>query len=596
MCGIAGIYAYSSSQEVDQAELSRINDAMTPRGPDGSGQWHSEHSPIGLAHRRLAIIDPTTTGAQPMRDVEHDLTITYNGEIYNYKELQRYLASKGYHVRTGSDTEVLLGLYAVDGEAMTERLRGMYAFAIWDEKRKRLFAARDPHGIKPFYFSNDRGVLRFASSIKALLAGGAVSRQLDPAGQVGFLLLGYVPDPFTIRAAIEALPAGHTLTVELGGEPDIRRFFDIADLLRKQHDAAPVALEERRARLREAMDDTIAHHLVADVPVGFFLSAGVDSTTLIALAAMTGHEHLKTVTLGFDIYRGTDRDERGLAEAVAKAYGTEHQSIEIGQAEFAGERDRLLHAMDQPSVDGTNTYFVSRAAVSAGLKTTISGTGGDEFLQGYPSFTTIPKVVRTVGRLPGAAIAGGMMRRVAGPLISRMTSPKYASLFELGTNTGDAYLLRRGLYLPWELPSVLDPDIVRVGWERLNLRARLRDDAADISTLEGQVAALEMNWYMRGQLLRDADWAGMAHSLEIRVPLVDRVLLASLADIVAGPTRLNKLDLASLPDQRMPDAIRHRKKTGFHVPVRDWLMAESDGPTERKTRGWARFLLDHVDA
>ena len=596
MCGIAGIFSYANDHPIDVAELERIEQAMIARGPDGRGIWQSDHGRIGLAHRRLAIIDPTPSGAQPMHDSQRGLTITYNGEIYNYRELQEYLRSKGYELKTDSDTEVLLGLYAVDGHDMTHRLRGMYAFAIWDERNRTCFAARDPYGIKPFYYADQDGSLRFASTVKALMAGGSLADDLDPAAQVGFLLLGYVPEPNTIRAAIKSLPAGHSLTITEGRQPEIRSFFRITDLLRRPIEGPPPSLEERRERLRDALEDSVAHHMVADVPVGFFLSAGLDSTALVSLAGRGSSVDAKTVTLCFDATRGTRFDESELAEMVAGAYGTEHHTVEIKQSDFAEDRDRVLAAMDQPSTDGVNTYFVSKAVRSIGLKTALSGAGGDEILAGYESFDQIPRLVRRLRHVPGVATFGKGFRMVSGPLIRRLTSPKFAGLFEYGTSVADAYILRRGLYMPWELPSVLDPEIIKSGWETLDLPGRLKHDTEGIGTLEGQVAALEASWYLRGQLLRDADWAGMANSLEIRVPFVDRVLLERISDLVAGPARLSKQDLAALTDHRMPEAVRTRQKTGFHVPVRDWIAEGAENKPERGLRGWARFLLDQVDA
>src|SRR5690606_25373195 len=250
---------------------------------------------------------------------------------------------------------------------------------------------------------------------------------------------------------------------------------------------------------------SVRHHLVADVDVGVFLSSGLDSTTLAALAAEAGGT-LRTVTLGFAEYRDTHDDEVPLAEAVAHRYGAEHETVWIGRSDFRDAFDHLTASMDQPTTDGVNSYFVSRAARQAGLKVALSGLGGDELFGGYPSFTEIPRLVALLGPIPAAAALGRGFRVVAAPVLRRFTSPKYAGVLEYGTDYGGAYLLRRGFFMPWELPAVLDPDLVREGWAELQTRARLGATVELIETPRLKVTALESAWYMRNQLLRDTDW------------------------------------------------------------------------------------------
>ena len=575
---------------------------MAPRGPDGEAVWTDPDGMTGLAHRRLAIIDTSPAGAQPMRDAAGRYTITFNGEIYNYKALRADLEAGGYAFHTGSDTEVLLHLYDRDGPAMVERLRGMFAFVLWDADERTLFAARDPFGIKPLYYHDDRATIRLASQVKALLAGGAVPNRRSAAGQVGFLLLGYVPDPHTWIAGIAALPAGSTLTVRGGAAPVVRRYFDLTDEL-ASIEPAPRARDGEIVRvLRDTLADSINHHMVADVPVGAFLSAGLDSTALVGLASEHGHRHLRTTTLGFTEFAGTHDDEAPLAELVAQAYETQHHTQWVTAACFADERARLLDQMDQPSIDGVNTYFVARATAADGLTVALSGLGGDELLGGYPSFRQVPSLVRTVSAIPFAGALGQAFRVITGPMIRHLTSPKYAGVLEYGTGFGDAYLLRRSLFMPWELPDLLGPDVVREGWEALDLRRRLAVTVPAPASARAKVSALELSWCMNGQLLRDADWAGMAHSLEIRVPFVDVPLFRALAS--ANPP--SKRHLAAVCGPTMPEAVRTRPKTGFTVPVRDWLGAgdrmnprggtPERGAPDRGMRGWARYIHAHAVA
>ncbi len=537
MCGIAGILAYrESAPPVDPVELNVIREAMAVRGPDGAGTWMSPDRRVGLAHRRLAIIDLSETGAQPMRSADGSLQITFNGEIYNYKDLRRELVGRGYQFRSTSDTEVLLNLYRDRGPSMVESLRGMFTFAIWDERDRSLFLARDPFGIKPLYFADNGATIRFASQVKALLKGGRIGDTPSPAGHVGFYLWGHVPDPHTLFQAIKALPAGTTMRVDRNGRQAPRPFFSIAAEFAagaERSRSMRMSAAEAQEQVRTSLKDSVTHHLIADVPVGVFLSSGIDSTTLTALAAEVGSGALHTVTLGFDEYRGTRDDETVLADVVAKRFATAHQTRWVSKANFQSELPRILEAMDQPSIDGVNTYFVSRAAAESRMKVALSGVGGDELFGSYPSFKELPAMVGLLKASSAFPGLGRAFRRVSAPILKRLTSPKFAGLLEYGGGFADAYLLRRGLFMPWELPEILDADLVREGWRELETQLLLKNSIKGIKSTFQKVSALELSWYMRNQLLRDSDWAGMAHSLEIRVPFVDVELLRSIAPLMA---------------------------------------------------------------
>ena len=587
MCGIAGVYAYRElAPQVERAELLRVRDHMRHRGPDGEGLWISGDGRIGLAHRRLAIIDLSETGAQPMGSSDGRYRVTFNGEIYNYRALRRELESKGAVFRSQSDTEVLLHLYAERGERMVEALRGMFAFAIWDATERVLFLARDPFGIKPLYYADDGKTFRFASQVKALLAGEAIDSAPDPAGTVGFFLLGSVPEPFTLHRGIRSLAAGATMRVCAGAAKTPTAYFDIAAVLRRAQDA-PAQSRVTPAALSDAVRDSVKAHLVADVPVGIFLSAGIDSGSITGLAAEAGARELRAVTLGFREFRDTPNDEAPLAGAVARHYGVAHRVEWIERHDFESEVLAILAAMDQPSIDGVNTYLVSRAAARAGMKVALSGLGGDELFGGYPSFRQLPRLVRALTWSRHFQGGGRLVRWLSKGWIGSMTSPKYAGLLEYGGTFGGAYLLRRGLFMPWELDPLLDPATVRAGLEQLDLVARIDATISGIRTPHARVAALELAWYMRNQLLRDADWAGMAHSLEIRVPLVDATLFAAVASTLTAPPFPTKLELAHVPACPLPESVVRRAKSGFTTPLREWIGA-GPGAHERGLRSWAR--------
>ncbi len=600
MCGINGIYAYHyAANPVDREELGRTRDHMTARGPDGKGMWTADDSRIGLGHRRLSIIDLSEAGAQPMLSADRRLAVTFNGEIYNYRSLRQNLEAKGYVFRSHSDTEVLLHLYAEKGAEMVHDLRGMFAFAIWDERSRKLFLARDPYGIKPLYYADDGWTFRFASQVKALVAGRGISADQEPAGLVGFYLFGHVPEPFTLYREIRVLPAGTTLLVGSVGVDEPRRYHSLAQVYceaeakaRGSHTTTP---EQARATTREALLDSVRHHLIADVPVGAFLSGGIDSASLVALMRESGQSDIQTVTLTFREFQGRPEDEAPLAAEVAKLYETQHTTRVITESEFLADLPYIMEAMDQPSVDGINTWFVSKAASELGLKVAVSGLGGDELFGGYPSFRDIPRLVRAFGllsRIPALGKATRIPGLWAAHLLGR--NPKVAGLVEFGGTYAGAYLLRRGLFLPWELDHLLGREVVTLGLRRLRLGSLITSELKPKpGTAFARVSTLESALYMRNQLLRDTDWASMAHGLEVRVPLVDHVLLSKVAPFSSLPRKtFAKALIADAASPPLPNALRYRQKSGFTTPVAKWQQEQtrlSSGPiAERADTPWAR--------
>lgn len=588
MCGIAAIYAYQSSAPlVDMGELRKIRDYMALRGPDGKGEWCSEHMRVGLGHRRLSIIDLSDSAAQPMISSDGNLVISFNGEIYNYQHLRQNLEKKGCQFRTKSDTEVLLHLYADKGASMVHDLRGMFAFVIWDRIKQGMFLARDHFGIKPLYYADNGRTIRIASQVKALLAGGQVQRDLEPAGQVGFFLWGYIPDPYTLYRSIRSVPAGTSLWINKLGTKQFSTYFNISEEIQKAQESE-LETKWHKGNLRKALVDSVQHHLVADVPVGFFLSSGLDSSTLIALASETKHD-LHTVTLGFSEYLGKAVDEVPLAESLAQYYGTYHQTAWVKKEEFAEELTTIFNAMDQPTIDGVNSYFVSKITAATGLKVAVSGIGGDELFGGYPSFQQIPEAVNRLSMFSRLAPLGKLARILAGPLVKKVTSSKYAGILEYGGTCEGAYLLRRSLFMPWELSQLLGKETCREGLNQLQTLKSLQKTKSGIESCHLKVSAMELEWYMCNQLLRDADWASMAHSLEIRVPFADVELFRTVVSATANHQLLNKQDMALTPNRSLPREIFNRNKSGFTIPVREWLLNEANS-AERGLRGWAKYV------
>jgi asparagine synthase (glutamine-hydrolysing) len=565
---------------------------MRSRGPDAGDHWISDDGRVGLGHRRLAIIDLSPGGAQPMR--RGDRVLIFNGEIYNYQELRARLEAKGRTFTSHSDTEVLLALYDELGEAMLSELRGMFAIALWDGVQRRMFLARDPYGIKPLYYANDGKTLRVASQVKALIASERVDKRFEPAAAAGFFLRGTVPEPFTMYRAIRALPAGSYCYVDANGARDPVRYFSIAATLRDAvENARHVSEGTRIETVHDALLESVRYHMVADVPVGAFLSAGIDSSAIVAFARESGATDLETMTLRFEEYRGRDNDEAPLASVVARRYGVRHTIRDLQLSTFREELPRIFAAMDQPTVDGLNSYFISKAAAELGLKVALSGTGGDELFGGYTSFRDIPRwmpVTSILSRIPG--LGEGVYRvNTALAKRSRHVSPKMGEILRHGSSYAGAYLVKRGRFLASELPAVLGPEIAREGLRRLNLINLIEETVTpDPGTPYARIAALESSLYLRNQLLRDMDWASMAHSLEVRVPLVDAHLLRRVAPVLVRRRDRGKQVLAHAARPPLPDEVRTRRKTGFTLPIKEWLKHE--GRVEFGKRSWARKVYD----
>lgn len=561
---------------------------MRTRGPDGKGEWFSDDGRVGLGHRRLAIIDPSDDGIQPMSSSCGRYVVSFNGEIYNYKSLREDLERDGARFHTNSDTEVLLAMFAVYGTDMFVRLRGMYALVIWDKKMGRMLLARDPYGIKPLYYADDGWTCRVASQVLALRAGKNISNDPEPAGQVGFLLYGSVPEPFTIWREIRSVPAGSYLWVDGAGVAAPEPYFELAELFSTN--------SERRSNttLAAAVNDSVKHHMVSDVPVGAFLSGGVDSSVLVSIMSQYGSEPIKTVTVGFEELKGTRHDEVPFAEMVAAEFRTDHSTRLVSREELERDLPRILSAMDQPSIDGINGWFASKACAEIGLKVSISGIGGDEISGGYPSFSMLPKWQRRVQFLDWIPGLGKLLRTALVPLLPSVgINIKAAGMVEYAGSLAGGYLLKRGLFMPWELSGIVGPEVAANGLKRLNPIASLENCGyCRLPTTNAKVSVLEQCAYMRNQLLRDIDWASMAHSLEVRVPFVDPVLQRH---IFQSGSLTSKAEIAGA-GRRLPQAVVKRLKSGFTTPAPAQCLRSRENATvlesqlEHWSRGWARSI------
>lgn len=546
MCGIAGVATGNAARA--RATTQRMCEQMVARGPDDGGVdvFPLREGTVALGSRRLAIIDPSAAGHQPMIDPATGNAIVFNGMIYNFRDLRRELASAGAEFASGSDTEVILRSYARWGVECVERLEGMFAFALLDVRSRSLVLARDRLGIKPLYYWRTDEHFAFASQVRALLASGLVRADLSVEGIASFLSTGAVREPLTAIEGVRALPAGHMATFD-GTGMLVERYWSPP----RRVDAA-VDRSDAQQELLARLDESVDRHLVADRPVGVFLSGGLDSSTLGALAARRGA--VETIGVAFE---EAAYSEGSFSRLVANEIGSRHTEVVLTESELRSSLDAAFAAMDQPSFDGVNTYVVSRAAASAGLKVALSGLGADELFDGYGHLRRI-QLLRRLAWLPRpAARLGSSMAGVSGD----RRATKIAQWLQEGVSGPDAaYRLIRQLYGTNDVSGLLP------GWS-----AESAPDASTSGDPSNDLAVAELEGYMRNVLLRDTDMMSMANSLEVRVPFlhdpfVDWAL--RLPRSVKGP-RKSLLVAALRP--LLPRQVLERRKHGFLLPIGRWL-------------------------
>lgn len=588
MCGLIAAFECARTGQLKthlQAALKR----MFRRGPDGEGIWAAEG--VALGHRRLAIIDLDSRAAQPMHSDCGRYVIVFNGEIYNHAALRADLEATGSVFRTSSDTEVLLALFAAKGTAMLPLLRGMFAFVIWDKEARSALAARDPYGIKPLYLAQTTNGVVLGSQVKALLATGLISAEPDPIGQAGFWLLGSVPEPHTWFRQISSVPAGHCLWVENGKVRATSRWADIGEAWRLAPTSGPHDLQACREGVRLALRASVAAHLVSDVPVGVFLSGGIDSGALAGLMVEAGAQSLQGVTLRYEEFAGTHNDEAPVAMELARHYGIRHHVRLVTHQEFTRDLPRILDAMDQPSIDGINSWYASKAVAELGLKVVVSGVGGDELFQGYSGFRQLPALVACWGPLSKVPGTKWLANQICGQHARSTGNGRWRYAPEWAATISGAWWLRRGLFSPQDLPLLMAPDLAAEVLEHFSAEEWVGQMAGELPK-DSRLALgqIESTTYLRNQLLRDSDWASMDHSVELRTPLVDASLLREVQPLLGAFRQFpGKRLLAEAPARQLPEEVITRPKTGFAIPVQRWLRQMNRGANGRgPSQSWAQ--------
>jgi asparagine synthase (glutamine-hydrolysing) len=566
MCGIAGLLGAPPGPFAQ-----RVGPAIAHRGPDDAGSW--EDPLTCLVQSRLAILDLSASGHQPMASPCGRWQIVFNGEIYNHASLRARLEAEGQRFQGSGDTEVLLRWIASRGRGGLADLRGMFAFCLFDRQEGTALLARDPHGIKPLYFwRGASGELAFASELRALLVSGRIRRQPDPEAIAAYLASGSVPEPLTLVAGVQRLQAGHWLHWQAGAIKSAA-WMPLPETLiqdpERRREGHPTVISDRQAAVdltRSALRDSVAAHMVSDVPVGLFLSAGLDSAALLALAPPGLH----TFTIGFDDPGAEGFDESEPAARIAALFGAEHTALTLHAEQARAWLPQFLASQDQPSIDGFNTWCVSRLARERGLKVALSGLGGDELFGGYPSFRTVPRLFRWRRRLgPFGPLTAKILRR--SPWGSRQKGQRLATFLASPASLQAAHRCLRGQFTPSEVVALLRhwglpaPDPVR-----LALVGAADEPPIQLNQADG-VAWLEGCRYLRNQLLPDSDVMSMASALELRLPFVDATLQRQLSPIIPS-LRLapgKALLQASVPE--LPEWFKNRPKQGFRFPFQLWL-------------------------
>ena len=582
MCGIAGVVSFTR-EPVDNSLAAALDAALRHRGPDGRGAFRSDG--VLLVHRRLAIIDLSPAAAQPMSAARGRHQIVFNGEIYNHRELRRDMEAHGEHFQTASDTEVLLRLLLREGADGLARVRGMFALAWWDEQERTLLLARDRFGIKPLYVAHDAKRVAFASEIGALRRSGLVARDISPAGVLAYLNWASIPAPLTWLRGVEAVEPGMWLRFAADGSLSRGMFANAIDCY---VDAPARSERELREAASAALAASVGAHLVADVPVGVFLSGGIDSGSLVSIASAIVDAPLRTYTVVVD---EASHSEGELAASVASAFGAIHHELRVDARGIRDDLSGIVRALDQPTGDAVNSYYVSRAVAATGVKAVLSGVGGDELFGGYPSFDRLPAMLQVSRALGPVMRATGAAATLALPAWRAAKWQHFAREPQLEA----AYRALRGFFMPEELPALLGPALAddAQAAEAVDHAEQERFIVAGPESPGASVARMETRGFLGAQLLRDIDAVSMAHGLEVRVPFVDHELQRVIWPALGKHPSLmkGKRLLHESLRRGLPAAVVNRPKQGFTLPFDAWMRgdlrdATRDGLQTLAVQGW----------
>ncbi len=570
MCGISGVFNFNKSNIESEKIIRKIVKLQHQRGPDENDIWISDCKRLVFGHNRLSIIDLSIKAKQPFSCVNNNCVITFNGEIYNYKEIRKDLESKNIKFKSNSDTEVIIESYKYWGEKFIEKLRGMFSFAIWDNKKKKLLLARDPFGIKPLYYLKINGSYIFASQIKSLLSIDNIKFEYSDPSIVSYYLWGNIQEPFTLYKNIFSLNKGTYLTVESNGKEKSVNYANIKNLILNTDPINFSSENERNDYLRNYVNETVNYHQVSDVPRTILLSSGIDSNVILSSISNENKKNCSALTLDFD-YKN-DQNETILAKQSALINEINHNISKISDDDFYNLLENFYKDMDSPTNDGFNNYLISHVSKKMGSKIIISGIGGDEIFSGYPTFKLIPKINRNLKYLPKIKFLNQFIKNKIYKILKKFNlKTKYAGIEEFGRSPDKAFLLVRSLFLPFELEELVSDNSFKKGFQELNILNELNDDISGLNDTNLSTMYLEIKYFLCSKLLRDCDWVSMAHSVELRTPFVDWFFFKKMIALIKSDIPPKKKSLYQCYKNNLPKDLIRRKKTGFMIPHENFL-------------------------
>ena len=591
MCGISGIFNYSKSDIDSERLVLKFTELQKKRGPDNKAIWKSDCGKVVFGHNRLSIIDTSIDANQPFISQDQNYVITFNGEIYNFNEIRKEIENKKIVFRTKSDTEVIIEAYKIWGIDFIKKLRGMYAFAIWDKKNKKIIFGRDPFGIKPLYYLNQNGVFYFASQIKTLLSIDNLSHKISNSGLVSYYLWGHVQEPKTLFKNIKSLKRGTCLTVNREGKKIFYEFANLKNLILNSEKLDLKDEKEKKVYLKNIIEETVSYHQVSDVPRAILLSSGIDSNIILASTNNVNKKDLSALTIDFDY--NDNKNETILASESAKLNGIKHIIDKISNYEFENLLKNFFIDMDSPTNDALNNYLISYLAKKNNFKVIISGVGGDEFFLSYPSFKVIPSLKSKMKYVPQFPLLNSFLKNTFYSFLkNKKMKTKYSGIYEYGRKTNSAYLLNRSLFLPFEIQEIISDHQFKEGIDELNYFEESNNEIEKFENDQIAIMYYEIKYYLTSKLLRDCDWASMSHSVELRTPFVDWFFFKKIIPYIKSNIKFNKSSLVDSYQHCLPSKLKTRKKTGFNVPHENYLKIMSvKREYANPIRDWSLFSL-----
>lgn len=565
MCG----FIASFGQDVNYKGFEDAMEHLKRRGPDSKGIWIKDD--VFLGSRRLAIFDLNNRSNQPMTSLCSRYILLFNGAIYNYKALRKYLIKSGIKLKTFSDTEVILELFALEGPKMLHRLQGMFAFLIWDIENKEAFAARDPYGIKPLYIAKNTNGLILASQIKTLLATKKIKNDKDLFSEYFFKNFGFVIEPHTWFNNIKSLKSGHYIKVKEGKIITEKQWYNIENLwVNADKNIKKISKKECIKLVNEAVTDTIKKHLIADVPIGIFLSAGIDSALLASIVSSNSKKNIIAITVLFDDFKNSNYDETHKAKIISEKLGLKHHIFKVTKEDFFKDLPLILSAMDQPSIDGINTWYASKAAAKLNLKVVFSGLGGDEIFFGYDHYKKIPIIKKYLSLLRKVPLFSTICEIFLNFLSYINKDQRLKFLLKYSDSISKLWFLKRSILyfndvtIKKEEKNILNISNFYNEFFEKDLNYNFKDTKIHLSQLDSLI-------YMKNQLLRDSDWASMYHGIELRTPFVDIGLIEKLKDLMNSYSSYENKEIVKLSfNSILPKEAMQNKKIGFQTPINKW--------------------------